>query len=134
MIKFNKNLITNFMNVGLYKGAGACLLRDIPFSAIYFPTYAKMKLVLADEDGKLGKLDLLLAGAIAGVPAASLVTPADVIKTRLQVEARKGEATYNGIVDCFWKIMHTEGPTALFKVWISSSTKFPFGSEEENYL
>jgi solute carrier family 25 aspartate/glutamate transporter 12/13 len=28
---------------GLYKGAGACLLRDIPFSAIYFPTYAKMK-------------------------------------------------------------------------------------------
>jgi hypothetical protein len=41
---------------------------------------------------------------IAGVPAAALVTPADVIKTRLQVAARKGQTTYNGIFDCFGKV------------------------------
>jgi solute carrier family 25 aspartate/glutamate transporter 12/13 len=29
--------------VGLYKGASACLLRDIPFSGIYFPAYAAAK-------------------------------------------------------------------------------------------
>ena len=28
---------------GLYKGASACFLRDIPFSAIYFPCYAMSK-------------------------------------------------------------------------------------------
>lgn len=28
---------------GLYKGARACLLRDVPFSAIYFPSYAHTK-------------------------------------------------------------------------------------------
>lgn len=28
---------------GLYKGARACLLRDVPFSAIYFPAYAHVK-------------------------------------------------------------------------------------------
>jgi solute carrier family 25 aspartate/glutamate transporter 12/13 len=28
---------------GLYKGVGACLLRDIPFSAIFFPAYAHLK-------------------------------------------------------------------------------------------
>eukprot|EP01027_Heterolobosea_sp_BB2_P004133 GEZU01006278.1.p1 GENE.GEZU01006278.1~~GEZU01006278.1.p1 ORF type:complete len:243 (-),score=92.58 GEZU01006278.1:52-780(-) len=100
---------------GLYKGAGACLLRDIPFSAIYFPTYAKMKTVMADENGKLGPTGLLISGAVAGIPAASLVTPADVIKTRLQVQARAGETTYSGIRDCFWKILKYEGPTALFK-------------------
>ncbi|KAN0014473.1 hypothetical protein ACTFIU_000791 [Dictyostelium citrinum] len=100
---------------GLYKGAGACLLRDIPFSAIYFPTYAKMKTILADENGKLGPMDLLMAGAVAGIPAASLVTPADVIKTRLQVKANAGEQTYTGIRDCFQKILREEGPRALFK-------------------
>lgn len=29
--------------VGLYKGVGACILRDVPFSGIYFPTYAHLK-------------------------------------------------------------------------------------------
>jgi len=40
--------------VGLYKGVRACLLRDIPFSAIYFPAYAHMKKDVFDE-GKNGK-------------------------------------------------------------------------------
>uniref|UniRef100_A0A8C6WWH9 Solute carrier family 25 member 12 n=1 Tax=Neogobius melanostomus TaxID=47308 RepID=A0A8C6WWH9_9GOBI len=101
--------------LGLYKGAKACFLRDIPFSAIYFPVYAHTKQKLADEDGSIGPLQLLTAGAIAGVPAASLVTPADVIKTRLQVAARAGQTTYNGVIDCFRKLLREEGFTALWK-------------------
>ncbi|KAJ6660737.1 hypothetical protein lerEdw1_017363 [Lerista edwardsae] len=100
---------------GLYKGAKACFLRDIPFSAIYFPVYAHCKLMLADENGHVGGLNLLTAGAIAGVPAASLVTPADVIKTRLQVAARAGQTTYSGVIDCFGKILREEGPVAFWK-------------------
>ncbi|XP_042351082.1 calcium-binding mitochondrial carrier protein Aralar1-like [Plectropomus leopardus] len=100
---------------GLYKGAKACFLRDIPFSAIYFPVYAHAKEKLADEDGQLGALQLLTAGAIAGVPAASLVTPADVIKTRLQVAARAGQTTYSGVIDCFRKILREEGFRAFWK-------------------
>lgn len=64
-------------------------MRDIPFSAIYFPTYHHTKIKLADETGYNSPLSVLLAGFLAGVPAASLVTPADVIKTRLQVTCRK---------------------------------------------
>uniref|UniRef100_A0A3Q2PVI6 Solute carrier family 25 member 12 n=1 Tax=Fundulus heteroclitus TaxID=8078 RepID=A0A3Q2PVI6_FUNHE len=100
---------------GLYKGAKACFLRDIPFSAIYFPAYAHLKTQLADEQGRLGPLQLLTAGAIAGIPAASLVTPADVIKTRLQVAARAGQTTYSGVIDCFRKILREEGFSALWK-------------------
>lgn len=48
------------------QGAKACFLRDIPFSAIYFPVYAHSKLMLADENGHVGGLNLLVAGAIAG--------------------------------------------------------------------
>lgn len=102
---------------GLYKGALACLMRDIPFSAIFFPTYAHLKKDYFGETPSqpLGVLQLLSAGAISGMPAAYLTTPADVIKTRLQVEARKGEATYNGIRDAFRTIVREEGPKALFK-------------------
>ncbi|XP_049946297.1 calcium-binding mitochondrial carrier protein Aralar1 isoform X3 [Schistocerca serialis cubense] len=100
---------------GLYKGAKACFLRDIPFSAIYFPAYAHTKEKLADENGYNHPLTLLLAGAIAGVPAASLVTPADVIKTRLQVVARAGQTTYNGVIDAARKIYAEEGPRAFWK-------------------
>ncbi|XP_010070845.1 PREDICTED: calcium-binding mitochondrial carrier protein Aralar2-like, partial [Pterocles gutturalis] len=100
---------------GLYKGAKACFLRDIPFSAIYFPCYAHLKSSFANEDGRVSPGNLLLAGSIAGMPAASLVTPADVIKTRLQVAARAGQTTYSGVVDCFVKIVREEGPKALWK-------------------
>lgn len=60
-------------------------------------------------------MSLLAAGAIAGIPAASLVTPADVIKTRLQVVARTGQTTYNGVFDAARKILSEEGPKAFWK-------------------
>ncbi|XP_074652163.1 electrogenic aspartate/glutamate antiporter SLC25A12, mitochondrial-like isoform X2 [Tubulanus polymorphus] len=100
---------------GLYKGARACFLRDIPFSAIYFPAYAHSKKLLADDNGNNSPLSLLVAGAMAGVPAASLSTPADVIKTRLQVSARAGQTTYSGVLDCARKILREEGQKAFWK-------------------
>lgn len=103
--------------VGLYKGASACLLRDIPFSAIYFPVYAHLKKDLYGEgpDHKLTIGQLLISGAAAGMPAAYFTTPADVIKTRLQVEAKKGQSSYTGIMDAARKIYAEEGFRAFFK-------------------
>ncbi|KAI7180548.1 hypothetical protein KC360_g133 [Hortaea werneckii] len=103
--------------VGLYKGASACLLRDVPFSAIYFPAYSHLKRDYFGESPtkKLGILQLLTAGAIAGMPAAYLTTPCDVIKTRLQVEARKGDVAYTGLRDAASKVWRDEGFKAFFK-------------------
>ena len=109
------NIVRELGFSGLYKGASACLLRDVPFSAIYFPTYAKMKRKLVKGDGSPSPTQLLLAGAIAGVPAAGLVTPADVIKTRLQVKHKAGEIQHKGIFDCAANIMKTEGFAAFWK-------------------
>lgn len=110
-------IVRNLGLVGLYKGASACLLRDVPFSAIYFPTYNHLKRDYFGESQtkKLGILQLLTAGAIAGMPAAYLTTPCDVIKTRLQVEARKGESSYTSLSQCAKTIWKEEGFKAFFK-------------------
>ncbi|KAG0332141.1 mitochondrial aspartate-glutamate transporter agc1 [Podila horticola] len=110
-------IVRNLGIMGLYKGASACLLRDIPFSAIYFPVYAHLKKDMFKEgpEHRLTIGELLMAGAIAGMPAAYFTTPADVIKTRLQVEAKKGQSSYHGIADAARKIYKEEGFRAFFK-------------------
>ncbi|KAI9668680.1 MAG: mitochondrial aspartate-glutamate transporter agc1 [Trizodia sp. TS-e1964] len=110
-------IVKNLGLVGLYKGASACLLRDVPFSAIYFTSYNHLKRDYFGESqtNKLGVLQLLTAGAMAGMPAAYLTTPCDVIKTRLQVEARKGETKYHNLRHCASTIFKEEGMKAFFK-------------------
>ncbi|KAH7886041.1 mitochondrial carrier, partial [Phlebopus sp. FC_14] len=127
--------------VGLYRGATACLLRDIPFSAIYFPAYSHLKKDVFHEgyNGKqLSFFETLGSAAIAGMPAAYLTTPADVVKTRLQVEARKGQTQYKGLTDAFVKIYREEGFKALFKGGpariLRSSPQFGFTLLAYEYL
>jgi solute carrier family 25 aspartate/glutamate transporter 12/13 len=64
---------------GLYKGASACFLRDIPFSAIYFPVYAGLKKNFSNDEGRNSPESLLIAGTLAGALAASSVTPVHII-------------------------------------------------------
>jgi solute carrier family 25 (mitochondrial aspartate/glutamate transporter), member 12/13 len=103
---------------GLYKGAAACLLRDIPFGAIYFPAYAACKEYLVHREGSTGAASastLLLSGTMAAIPASLITSPADMIKTRLQVIPRHGEMAYNEIGDCIRKVYAQEGISAFFK-------------------
>ncbi|GAV54364.1 hypothetical protein ZYGR_0AL00960 [Zygosaccharomyces rouxii] len=107
---------------GLYRGVTACLLRDVPFSAIYFPTYSHVKRDVFNFNPqsntgrtRLKTWELLLSGALAGMPAAFLTTPCDVIKTRLQIAPRKGEARYHGIIDAIKTIFKEESFKSFFK-------------------
>lgn len=60
-------------------------------------------------------MSLFYSGLIAGVPAAGLCTPADVIKTRIQVRERQGQTQYNGVIDAMFKIYKEEGGKAFWK-------------------
>ncbi|XP_070612587.1 mitochondrial glutamate carrier 2 [Erythrolamprus reginae] len=102
---------------GLYKGLGATLLRDVPFSIIYFPLFANLnKLGQKTSEEKASFFHSFLSGCAAGSLAAVAVTPLDVLKTRIQtLQKGLGEDTYNGIIDCARKIWIHEGPSAFMK-------------------
>ncbi|KAI9674761.1 MAG: hypothetical protein M1817_001665 [Caeruleum heppii] len=57
------------------------------------------------------------AGAVAGVSEILTMYPLDVVKTRVQLQQGKGagEEGYNGMVDCFRKIIKNEGFSRLYR-------------------
>ncbi|KAJ3539095.1 hypothetical protein NM688_g6416 [Phlebia brevispora] len=144
--------------VGLYKGATACLLRDIPFSAIYFPAYAHLKKDVFNEgyNGKrLSFFETLAAAAIAYVDLDAIrricdgfylivliiFTGADSLCARdaiKQVEAKTGQTNYKGMGDAFAKIWREEGFKAFFKGGpariVRSSPQFGFTLVAYEYL
>lgn len=54
----------------------------------------------------------ILTGATAGATESFVVVPFELIKIRLQDRASAGK--YNGMVDCFMKIVKQEGPLAMY--------------------
>ncbi|ROT43312.1 mitochondrial carrier [Sodiomyces alkalinus F11] len=57
------------------------------------------------------------AGAIAGVSEILVMYPLDVVKTRVQLQTANatGADAYNGMLDCFRKIIKHEGPSRLYR-------------------
>lgn len=66
--------------LGLWRGYSATLLRDVPFSAIYWPCYEFLR------PERYNFFETFLAGAAAGTAASTVTLPMDVIKTRFQIE------------------------------------------------
>ena len=80
--------ITHMRRLGLsnlYRGSSATLLRDVPFAAMYFAAYSRIKVAMQGDREKLAFMETLAAATVAALPAAFFTTPADVIKTRMQV-------------------------------------------------
>lgn len=87
----------------LYRGLGPMILRDVPFSALYFLSFESFKNALSTSEhlGSWGKpyhearglkvpgsvetLQAFVCGVAAGTFATMVTTPFDVIKTRKQM-------------------------------------------------
>jgi solute carrier family 25 protein 39/40 len=71
---------------GLWKGVGATMLRDVPFSAVYWPCYEYLRPKEPHSDDMSHFSHIFLASLVSGGFAGTVTMPADVIKTRLQLE------------------------------------------------
>lgn len=101
---------------GLYKGTAATLLRDVPFSFIFFPLNQNLKQWFTPTGSSHAPFPLvLLSGIIAGSVAAFAATPMDVIKTRIQVIPKPGDPVYTSWMNCFTQVLKNEGVSAFFK-------------------
>uniref|UniRef100_A0A3Q0SDM1 Mitochondrial glutamate carrier 2 n=1 Tax=Amphilophus citrinellus TaxID=61819 RepID=A0A3Q0SDM1_AMPCI len=117
-IQITRELLRTKGVTGLYRGLGATLMRDIPFSVVYFPLFAHVHQLgqHLSEEPSVPFYWSFMSGCLAGSIAAVAVSPCDVVKTRLQ-SLKKGanEETYSGVVDCIRKILRKEGPGAFLK-------------------
>ena len=66
----------------------------------------------------------LIASAVGASLAETITLPADVAKTRLQVQVKgKGQNQYKGMVHCIRHIYSNEGPCALWKGFAPALTR-----------
>jgi solute carrier family 25 aspartate/glutamate transporter 12/13 len=100
---------------GMYSKVHATLLRDIPFSMLYFTLYSRLKKQFTNkETGELTHGRVFTASVIAGATAAFFSTPLDVIKTRVQAR----NTPYKGVYDCATRIAREEG----YKTFLNGAT------------
>uniref|UniRef100_A0A3Q1JG85 Mitochondrial glutathione transporter SLC25A39 n=1 Tax=Anabas testudineus TaxID=64144 RepID=A0A3Q1JG85_ANATE len=74
--------------LSLWRGWGPTVLRDVPFSALYWFNYELVKVQLC-EQARMPQANFSIsftAGAISGAIAAILTLPFDVVKTRRQIQ------------------------------------------------
>ena len=68
------------------------------------------------EDGSIGMVAKLAAGAFGGLTAQIITYPGDTVRRRMIVNGMGNtERVYRNSVDCTIKIIKIEGATALFK-------------------
>lgn len=96
---------------GAYNGYSATFMRDTCFAAIYFTLYDAAKKQFNIVEGSSIGMSLLAASA-AGIPAAYVTTPLDMLKTRLQ--ARGNTLTLR---ETFRDVYGKRGLSGMFAGW-----------------
>lgn len=106
---------------GLYRGVAVTMPRAMLGSGGQLAGYGYTKDMLLRHPLHAQQSDRLvsfLSGTAGGTVMAITMTPPDVVATRLYnqgVDAKGKGIYYSGVVDCFIKILKTEGVAGLYK-------------------
>ncbi|NXF93737.1 S2548 protein, partial [Eubucco bourcierii] len=114
---------------GIYRGAGAMLLRDVPGYCLYFIPYT----LLCDWSAPQGGMSpapsaVWLAGGAAGAISWAVATPMDVVKSRIQADGVYLNK-YRGTLDCILQSYQSEGFKVFFRgITVNTVRGFPVSS------
>ena len=107
---------------GLFRGLTPTLMREVPGNAVMFGVYELAKRQLASSQGlestsQLGTGSMIVAGGLAGTCFWIPVFPADVIKSRWQVDspAAPGGPQFRSLLDCAAQTVRGGGFKALYR-------------------
>ncbi|KAG2522961.1 hypothetical protein JM16_004567 [Phytophthora kernoviae] len=79
---------------GLYRGMVPTLIRDVPFSGLYVLIYTRLRDSWVQQFPHVPVYGVhFSSGVVAGVMATTLVHPADVVKTRMQLAIMVNQGT-----------------------------------------
>lgn len=104
---------------GLYKGIGPTFLSGSPYVGLQMTFYEIFKRnfqrLAPDAGPGLKQLEIIVAGATAGIIAQTITYPGDTIRRRMQMNGMGGEAkVYSNSWDCAVKLCRAEGVMGLF--------------------
>lgn len=99
--------------VYLWKGLGATLWRDVPFSGLYWANYEGFKSWF-NRNGREGPSVAFASGAMSGIIAALFTSPFDVLKTRRQALIMSTPSHTTSTIPLLKHMVRTEGYSALY--------------------
>lgn len=102
-----------------YAGSGPASVQIIPYMGINFAIYDH----LTQGDKRIAQSGF--AGSISGAVSKIIVYPLDTIKKRLQAQAVFGSSgdRYDGMIDCYRKMLRTEGFSSFYRGLFPSVAK-----------
>ncbi|XP_077330144.1 solute carrier family 25 member 48 isoform X2 [Lithobates pipiens] len=114
---------------GMYRGAGAMILRDVPGYCVYFIPYTYIcEWLTLDDHSTPSAFSVWLAGGIAGAISWGTATPMDVVKTRLQAD-NLYKQKYKGVKDCISQSYQNEGLQVFFRgITVNAIRGFPMSA------
>ncbi|XP_073455416.1 solute carrier family 25 member 43 isoform X1 [Aquarana catesbeiana] len=111
-----------------WKGNLTACVRLFPYSAVQLSAYHRLSVLFMDDLGQISPSKAILAGSVAGMLAAIVIYPTDVIKTRLIVQ-NSLEPTYRGIIHALYTVYYQEGFRPLYRgVSLSILGAVPFSA------
>lgn len=114
---------------GLYRGASAMLLRDVPGYCLYFIPYVLLSDWITPEAcAGPSPCAVWLAGGLAGAISWGTATPMDVVKSRLQADGVYLNK-YKGVLDCISKSYQNDGLKVFFRgITVNTVRGFPMSA------